>query len=108
MKNIKITILVFTVILFFYAQPILAIQIPPANVRPNISGNVNYQGNDVNSYNFTDGDTGMPESKNIFLDNQNKKESNSNFLLWVTFAVSIGVLILAFILKEKKVSQKSQ
>lgn len=117
MKNLKIIIATIFIASWLYAPSVLAVKrapfdnsplqpMPISDVKPNISGNVNFKPNqtpsNVNSTQPEKSDTSDQNSS----DNSPLEESSFTpyFIIWIIiFVFVIGLLILAFsLLKSKK------
>lgn len=112
MKIKKIFIAVAIIALCFYARLALAVQrVPfpdnstmqpmPVNVKPNISGNVNYSGSRDSSPDISKNEQNenLP-SKQSFDENQKKADKNAASL--ILGVLSTVLLILAAVIHKKK------
>lgn len=109
MKNLKFIAITIVAVLFFYAPSVFAVlrvkfpsnsdmQPPPLNVKPNVSRNINYEGDRVIQTNNNQ-DKNLPIQQNA---SSTQKESNNDFPLALGF-LSAGLLVVALLAKEKKV-----
>lgn len=108
MKKTKSVIIVLAAVMVVYALPALAVMrvpipksssmqpVPYVNVKPNVSGNINWSSQTNSPVSNTEGQS-SPTGQNQAADSQSRP--NQNFLPMFILFVSIGLLVFAAIIK---------